>query len=347
MGARRRRAARRARRAGTTRAGRCAARGGRGRGGDDRRVRQLPREHGGPPPGHHAPGPDPLLAGARLLLAELAVARDAHRRRRRPVHDAGGGSGRLPALRPPGRLPHRRRHRRPRRRQHARRGHGVDGGRQLGAGLHHDQRRHRARGCPSPSCPPPAAPPTPRRRSTRWARPSAAPAPRPTCSARSRATPTSPRSSSWAATGTAGGRGARSASPTRCRRAAPPTSRGPTARSSRFIDFGGATRPTDMHGWPTFVDWPSPTALAEEGDYYTGIERAWKAGLRLMVTDLVDNEALCSLMTTQPQPVQRHGRGQDPERGPVRAAGLHRRPVGRTRQGLVPHRHRSRSRRAG
>ncbi|MGZ4313956.1 MAG: hypothetical protein ACXVR1_17820 [Solirubrobacteraceae bacterium] len=69
-----------------------------------------------------------------------------------------------------------------------------------------------------------------------------------------------------------------------------------------FMDFGGPTRPTDMHGWPTFVDWPSPTAVAEEGDYYTGIERAWKAGLRLMVTDLVDNEALCSLMTSSHNP---------------------------------------------
>jgi hypothetical protein len=51
-----------------------------------------------------------------------------------------------------------------------------------------------------------------------------------------------------------------------------------------FLDYGGATRPAGMHGWPTFVDWPSPTAVAEEGDYYTGIERAWKAGLRVMVT---------------------------------------------------------------
>src|SRR5205807_2005961 len=49
-----------------------------------------------------------------------------------------------------------------------------------------------------------------------------------------------------------------------------------------FLDFGGPTRPSDMHGWPTFREWPSPTALVEEGDYYTGIERAWKAGLRLM-----------------------------------------------------------------
>ena len=69
-----------------------------------------------------------------------------------------------------------------------------------------------------------------------------------------------------------------------------------------FLDFGGSPRPGDMHGWPTFKEWPSPTALAEEGDYYTGIERAWKAGLRLMVTNLVDNEALCSLMTTRHNP---------------------------------------------
>jgi hypothetical protein len=69
-----------------------------------------------------------------------------------------------------------------------------------------------------------------------------------------------------------------------------------------FLDFGGATRPSGMHGWPTFVDWPAPTTLAEEGDYYTGVERAFKAGLRIMVTQLVDNEALCSLMTTRDNP---------------------------------------------
>ncbi len=72
--------------------------------------------------------------------------------------------------------------------------------------------------------------------------------------------------------------------------------------SRSFLDFGGLSRPSDFHGWPTFHGWPSPTALAEEGDYYTGIERAWKAGLRVMVTQLVDNEALCSLMSTKHNP---------------------------------------------
>jgi hypothetical protein len=77
-----------------------------------------------------------------------------------------------------------------------------------------------------------------------------------------------------------------------------PEEQGTNGEFETLLDYGGATRPSDMHGWPTFKEWPSATALAEEGDYYTGIERAWKAGLRVMVTNLVDNEALCSLMTT-------------------------------------------------
>jgi hypothetical protein len=81
-----------------------------------------------------------------------------------------------------------------------------------------------------------------------------------------------------------------------------PDEHGTNGEVESFVDFGGATRPAGMHGWPTFVDWPSPTALAEEGDYYTAVERAWKAGLRIFVTNLVDNEALCSLMSTRTNP---------------------------------------------
>ncbi len=69
-----------------------------------------------------------------------------------------------------------------------------------------------------------------------------------------------------------------------------------------FLDFGGPNRPSDMHGWPTFRHWPEPTTLAEEGDYYTAVERAWKAGLRVFVTQLVDNEALCDVMTKKRHP---------------------------------------------
>jgi hypothetical protein len=77
---------------------------------------------------------------------------------------------------------------------------------------------------------------------------------------------------------------------------------GSNGQVGSFLDYGQPSHPHDTVGWPTFHAWPSPTDLAEEGDYYTGIERAWKAGLRMMVTQLVDNEALCMLMTTRHNP---------------------------------------------
>jgi len=64
-----------------------------------------------------------------------------------------------------------------------------------------------------------------------------------------------------------------------------------------FLDYGSTSAGQDPAGWPTFKQWPSPSMLAEEGEYWTGIERAWLAGLRVMVVDYVDNEALCTVMT--------------------------------------------------
>jgi hypothetical protein len=81
-----------------------------------------------------------------------------------------------------------------------------------------------------------------------------------------------------------------------------PDEQGTNGQVESFLDYGEPSHAHDTVGWPTFHDWPSPTDLAEEGDYYTGIERAWKAGLRVMVTQLVDNEALCELMTTKHNP---------------------------------------------
>ncbi len=80
-----------------------------------------------------------------------------------------------------------------------------------------------------------------------------------------------------------------------------PDQQGTNGEVEEFEDWGGQPRPP-MVGWPQFENWPKPTTLAEEGDYYTGIERAWKAGLRLMVTNLVDNEALCTIMTKRRNP---------------------------------------------
>lgn len=58
------------------------------------------------------------------------------------------------------------------------------------------------------------------------------------------------------------------------------------------------TMDTDGHatdGWPTFTDWPSRDNLTHEAIYWKWLERAWKAGLRVVVNDVVDNETLCEL----------------------------------------------------
>ncbi|AUX46616.1 hypothetical protein SOCE26_081220 [Sorangium cellulosum] len=51
----------------------------------------------------------------------------------------------------------------------------------------------------------------------------------------------------------------------------------------------------DNRGWPEFVDWPAAQSLTHEGMYYKWMERAWRAGQRLMVNNLVENETLCAV----------------------------------------------------
>jgi len=61
----------------------------------------------------------------------------------------------------------------------------------------------------------------------------------------------------------------------------------------------------DNIGWPSFIDWPAAHSLTHEAMYYKWVERAWKAGLRLMVNNLVENEVLCFLASTsQLQPLK-------------------------------------------
>jgi hypothetical protein len=64
-----------------------------------------------------------------------------------------------------------------------------------------------------------------------------------------------------------------------------------------FIDGRVPGQPYDTVGWPTFGYWPGPTRQAEEGTYWTSVERAWRGGLRVLVVLFVQNEALCDAMT--------------------------------------------------
>lgn len=51
----------------------------------------------------------------------------------------------------------------------------------------------------------------------------------------------------------------------------------------------------DTTGWPTFPDWPAYDSLTHEAIYWKWLERAWKAGLRIAVNDVVENQTLCEL----------------------------------------------------
>ena len=54
----------------------------------------------------------------------------------------------------------------------------------------------------------------------------------------------------------------------------------------------------DTRGWPDFPWWPNHKQMSHSGYYYKWIERAYLSGMRLMITDLVENEVLCNVQKT-------------------------------------------------
>lgn len=56
--------------------------------------------------------------------------------------------------------------------------------------------------------------------------------------------------------------------------------------------------PTETHdtvGWPTFVGWPQPDSLLHQQMYWRWVERAYRAGLRIMTIHGTNIEALCNV----------------------------------------------------
>jgi hypothetical protein len=51
----------------------------------------------------------------------------------------------------------------------------------------------------------------------------------------------------------------------------------------------------DNQGWPTFIDWPAYDSQLHQAMYYKWVERAWKSGLRIMVSEGTNIEALCEI----------------------------------------------------
>ena len=59
--------------------------------------------------------------------------------------------------------------------------------------------------------------------------------------------------------------------------------------------FSGDMDGHDTTGWPTFPEWPARNFLTHEAIYWKWLERAWQAGLRVAVNDVVENATLCEL----------------------------------------------------
>jgi hypothetical protein len=72
----------------------------------------------------------------------------------------------------------------------------------------------------------------------------------------------------------------------------------PGGRGAALEHALSGTDPVDGHdttGWPTFGYWPKHDSLTHEQVYHRWLERAWRGGLRMMTTLLVENKALCDL----------------------------------------------------
>ena len=125
----------------------------------------------------------------------------------------------------------------------------------------------------------------------------------------------------------------------------------PTARRSKgpagsaapfqnFLNYGTPVYPHDTRGYPALTEW-KPTNLTYEGTYWRWVQRAWMAGLRLMVMSVNENRVLCSLQAVRENRLRRDGDGAPRARRHPRAAALRRRAAGGPGRGLLPDRHRS------
>jgi microsomal dipeptidase-like Zn-dependent dipeptidase len=65
--------------------------------------------------------------------------------------------------------------------------------------------------------------------------------------------------------------------------------------TGNLLRTGSPAGTHDTHGWPTFVGWPVHDTYTHQQAYYVWLKRVWKAGLRLVVAQAIEDEALCEL----------------------------------------------------
>jgi hypothetical protein len=73
---------------------------------------------------------------------------------------------------------------------------------------------------------------------------------------------------------------------------------GLAAPIQNFLNYDNPLQPHDTAGYPTLASW-TPTNLTYEGTYWKWVQRAWMAGLRMMVMSPNENRILCLLQTNR------------------------------------------------
>jgi microsomal dipeptidase-like Zn-dependent dipeptidase len=65
--------------------------------------------------------------------------------------------------------------------------------------------------------------------------------------------------------------------------------------TGNILRFGTPVGRTNIHGWPTFVGWPTYDTLTNQQAYWVWLERAWRSGLRLVLANTSEDQELCTL----------------------------------------------------
>ena len=65
--------------------------------------------------------------------------------------------------------------------------------------------------------------------------------------------------------------------------------------TGNLLRSGSPTGTHDTHGWRTFAGWPTYDTYTHQQVYYRWLERAWRAGMRLVTAQTVEDQPLCEI----------------------------------------------------
>jgi microsomal dipeptidase-like Zn-dependent dipeptidase len=65
--------------------------------------------------------------------------------------------------------------------------------------------------------------------------------------------------------------------------------------TGNLLRSGSPTGTHDTHGWPTFTGWPTFDTYTHHQIYYRWLERAWRAGWRLIGAQVIEDAPLCEI----------------------------------------------------